>query len=205
MLTEKTFRPGGKKDFQVAISYAKVGDKLEVLHDPDKEACYLICDGDGEPVGALSSRHWVSLDLEMGREILHASVNSRGEDDEGYDTLTVRIVTGEPGEKLPEPVVQQAKVYRANIVGESYRQSAISQTKVGDAVTLSHDVANRYDPRAIAVMNAAGQQIGFLPRGGWLTDALLDEGKSYVARIGQIHRPEIGRPHAAVVLDVVLE
>lgn len=96
------------------------------------------------------------------------------------------------------------RTYSVNIVGESYRQEEIRRTRSGEAVKLFHEVDNAHDERAIAVFNARGEQIGFLPRDGWLTDALIDQGREYRASVKEIVAPTGSRRHAAVILEVVL-
>lgn len=89
--------------------------------------------------------------------------------------------------------------YSVGLVGESYRQPAIRRCTVGDAVTLRHDVGNAHDARAIAAF-ARNQQIGFLPRDGWLTRAIIDEGKTVSATISSMAAS--GGGHTGVVLGV---
>lgn len=211
MLTEKTFRPSSHEECQFALKVAAIGDALSVIADKDCEGGYVIVDLDGDAVGYLSKRHWVSAHLTSGRELLHASVNSRGGDSDGNYRITVRIVTGDEGDKYPAwtptsrpasdryletpwgdlnitvtgPAPRRscaAPGYCVGIVGESYRQAAIRRCAIGDEVSLRHDAANPHDNRAMAVL-ARGEQIGFLPRGGWLTSAILDQGQQVSASI----------------------
>ena len=171
----------------------------------------------GKVIGLLGRRRELFDALERGWQIFAARISDFSGDDCGRAAPSINVTVfyswGAPSAYdlatlqafSANPPLASARRYSVNVVGESHRQPAIARTRIGETATLKPDPANRYDPRAVAVLNGAGEQIGFLPRDGWLTRALLDEGKSYVARIGQIHQPEIGRPHAAVVLDVVLE
>lgn len=204
MLTEKTFKAAGASKCQFEISHAKVRDKLTVEFDLDHDGAYLLANEDGYPVGYLSARHWVSIDREAGRSVLHASVNGIGEDKDGNSTLTVRVVTGDTGDVYTPPPEIERRVYRANVVGESYRQPAIAKAKVGEPIRFLHDVNNAYDARAIMVVTPRDEQIGFLPRDGWLTRALLDEERGYEASIAEIHPRSSDRPHLSVVLEVSL-
>lgn len=95
------------------------------------------------------------------------------------------------------------KQYRVGIVGESHYQPAIAAAREGEDVTLRHDPDNAYDEDAIEVRSASDRLLGFLPRGGWLTAAILDEGKTVRATIGLIGRAE-GNDALGVVLDVEL-
>lgn len=226
MLTERTFRPSGYAECQYGLSSVMIGDQLTVAPDLDREGCSVLLNYDGDAVGYLSARHWVTIDLKNGRKVLHASVTgSRGEASR-EPGLTVRVVTGDAGDKYPAwtPPQRQTTTHQLqtpvgnfgltiggprrrfaqNIVGESFRQAQIARTMIGEVVRLIHDPANDYDARAIAVLNAREEQVGFLPRGGWLTRALLDDQALYSAKVLEIHRASAQRPYAAVILDVIL-
>lgn len=107
---------------------------------------------------------------------------------------------GHSGVKPPSPIYG-SKVYRVGIVGESRRQSAIRRAKAGEAVRLVHEEGNPHDARAIQVLSRRGEQLGYLPRDGWLTEVLLDQRQAVRATIASIARPA-GVPHLAVVLEV---
>lgn len=85
------------------------------------------------------------------------------------------------------------------VAGVSYRQDAIRQCDVGDEVDFEHDEANPYDPRAIAV-HVGKKHIGFLPRDGWLTDFLLDQGGWATGHIASISGSPTG--DLGVVLSI---
>ena len=198
MLTEKTFRPAGAAQCQYAIGVVQSGDRLTVTPDLDCDGGYILETLDGDAVGYLSARHWVSIDLENGRDMLHATVNCTGNVKDGFDTVTVRIVTGDAGDTFEMPPVVP-RTYRVGLAGESYRQPAIRRCRIGDPVTLRHDVGNAHDSRAVAAF-ARGEQIGFLPRDGWLTDAIFDQGKQVSASI--LSMAAGGGGHMGVVLEV---
>lgn len=84
--------------------------------------------------------------------------------------------------------------YSVRVSGVSYRQDAIRLCNVGDEVDFEHDEANQYDSRAIAVY-VDKRQIGFLPKDGWLTDFLLDQGgwaEGHIASIGGVPSGDLG-------------
>lgn len=86
------------------------------------------------------------------------------------------------------------RTYSVRVAGVTYRQDAIRLCNVGDEVDFEHDEANQYDPRAIAVY-ADKRQIGFLPKDGWLTDYLLDQGgwaSGHIASIGGAVTGDLG-------------
>lgn len=49
------------------------------------------------------------------------------------------------------------------VAGVSYRQGAVRDTHVGQAVLLSHDVTNEHDRWAVAVHTCDGRALGYLP------------------------------------------
>ena len=109
----------------------------------------------------------------------------------------------QPNSLLPDHV-PGFRTYHANIVGESFYSSAIARSQIGERIRLLHIIDNKHDPRAVAVVSERNELLGHLPRGGWLTRALLDEQFDYAARIAAIHPPDDERAHYAVVLKVYL-
>lgn len=95
-----------------------------------------------------------------------------------------------------------AKSYRVGIVGEANYQKAIAGLRVGEIVQLRPEPDNPHDPRAVAVVDGDGATIGYLPREHWLKDALLDQGKTAMATVGDLH---MGETATGVVLDVSLD
>ncbi|NJC33886.1 hypothetical protein GGR88_001360 [Sphingomonas jejuensis] len=208
---EETLRLAGERDCQPGIREATLSEPITLSPDPKGRGGYVASGKSGKPLGYLTNRHWIARDLANGRRILHASVNciQPFANAQGIHTITFRVVTGDAGDRFQMPPAvaprsQAPRTYSANIVGESYRQPAIRRTKVGEAVKLFHDIENEHDDRAVAVFNARGEQIGFLPRDGWLTEALIDQGCHYRASVKEIVEPKGSRRHAAVILEVVL-
>lgn len=90
--------------------------------------------------------------------------------------------------------------YRASVVGESHYQQAIARTAVGEPAFLIPEPTNRYDARAISVLNANGEKIGYLARESWLHSVMLDEGWPVAATVDFIGTADGGL--AGVVLGV---
>lgn len=169
----------------------------------------------GAPIGLLTRRELLDA-LERGWQVYGVRVVDYSGDDGGRAAPGINVCVfyslGPPTkvdlEELSQfeanPPPAPPRKYTVGIAGESHRQPAIARTTVGERVSITHDSSNAFDRRAMAVLNARGEQIGFLPRDGWLTRALLDEQKGCDACVAEIHRPAAGRPHAAVVLEVVL-
>lgn len=93
--------------------------------------------------------------------------------------------------------------YRIGLVGESHYQAAIGKIGKGDAVQFVAEPSNPHDPRALRA-TCAGATIGYVPRGSWLTRAVLDEGKIAVASVAEVLGGRGDAPSLGVVLDVVL-
>lgn len=77
-----------------------------------------------------------------------------------------------------------------SIVGESNYQDAIRKIGVYDDVFLIHEPENTYDARAIRVESSYAETIGYLPRDGWLTKAILDQGKPAKAWVASVEKGE---------------
>lgn len=96
------------------------------------------------------------------------------------------------------------KRYSVGIVGESKYWQTIGELRVGEHVELVPEPDNPHDDRAVSVRDGDGSTVGYLPRGHWLTDALIDQGRSYTARVERIEGGAAGRPNLGVVIEVEL-
>ena len=67
--------------------------------------------------------------------------------------------------------------YKIGLAGEINYQAAIEKCTVGMPVLLLPDFENPHDSRAIAAMTDQNETIGYLPRDGWLTEAILEDRK----------------------------
>lgn len=199
-MREETFKPSPGSRSSQAAADARMGDPLKVLPDSDKPGGYVFVDGAGRTIGAVTARHWVARGLTAGQRLLHASINCVTIGESGA-SITVRVVIGGQSDRYEIPTVPPRQ-YKASVVGESFYQANIVACRWGDPVTLVHITDNEHDPRAVAVLNAQRLQIGFLPRDGWLTAALLDQDKKYKAWIDEVHAPSGSRKFTAVVLKV---
>lgn len=97
--------------------------------------------------------------------------------------------------------VGDAKTYPVGIVGEASYQDAIAILRKGEIVHLWHEPGNPYDARAIAVAVSDGDTIGYIPRGFWLRDALLEEDKPCIARVMRLAK---GPKFTGVTIEVAL-
>ena len=191
---ERVIPIAGALKHQEAIGRAKMFDVLTTRASTTKADGYDFFDTSGDRVGWLTSRSPVSQELNAGRVLIHASVNSIGGE------IRARLVTGDPGETY-EPAPMLTKTYKINVVGEQHYQSAVVRCDIGDAVVIIHELGNPHDDRALAV----GMQfsiIGYLPRDSWVHRAVFDEGKGCAARI--VDRKLNPRDFFEVVLDIAV-
>lgn len=80
---------------------------------------------------------------------------------------------------MPRP----AKAYPVTLVGEQHYAEAVGEARIGDRVALLREAGNPHDAQAIAVVDVEARTLGYIPRGGWLRRALIDEGKGAAAEI----------------------
>lgn len=92
------------------------------------------------------------------------------------------------------------KRYLLGLVGESNYQAAVQRLRPGMPVTLAHEPDNKFDPDAIVVTDAAGETIGYAPRGGWVHRAILHSQRDLRARVWDV--TGAGTPARGVVLEV---
>lgn len=79
--------------------------------------------------------------------------------------------------------------FYTKVVGVSFegRQRYVRQTRVNEVLTLERDYNNPYDRNAIKVINASGNQIGFISRE--LAESMarnIDMGIRYTATVSSI-------------------
>ncbi len=107
---------------------------------------------------------------------------------------------------------EDQRTYSLSVVGESYdnddgtsRQKIIRRCKAGDQIVLRREPDNPYDPNAIAVTTAAGEQIGYLSRDNaeWVPDALEKAERTTVV-IKSISAAEGAPKLLGVVIDLTL-
>lgn len=92
--------------------------------------------------------------------------------------------------------------YPVQVVGESNYQAAVRGLKAGQAMRLVHEPDNPYDQRAVSVRTARGKIVGYLPRGSWVTDVLLDQELPVDASVLEVNSGKKGQH--GVVLQVVV-
>jgi len=111
----------------------------------------------------------------------------------------MKVRVGGDDEEAPRP--GGSGVYPVGIVGEANYQSAIRRCSVGQRVRVLHELGNPYDERALAVVTADGQTIGYIARDCWLQDAVHGEGRGCDATIKAVSS---SGGMLGIVLDVSL-
>ena len=89
---------------------------------------------------------------------------------------------------MPKP----AKAYPVRLAGARSYQAAIAAASLDDAVQLLREPGNPHDPDAIAVVDALGETLGYIPRDNWVRRAIVDEGKGARATIETLSDGEDG-------------
>lgn len=90
---------------------------------------------------------------------------------------------------------------KVGLAGESAYQSAIKQLRVGDRVSVVHQVGNPHDEDALAVLSTEDQVIGYVPRANWLRQAIHDEGQGCDAHVYALNK---AGAHIGVVIELEL-
>lgn len=95
-----------------------------------------------------------------------------------------------------------AKTYPLSLVGEQHYQAAIAGCREGDPAQVWHEPDNPHDERALAVSDAGGRTLGYLPRDSFAHTALLDEGRGCRAKILRLFTAERGHTRVSLELQV---
>jgi hypothetical protein len=90
--------------------------------------------------------------------------------------------------------------YPVGLVGESHYQPAIRRCRIGEGVQIVPEPANPYDPRALAVISARGQLIGYIPKSSFVQRLVHDEVRTLATHIHAINSHPNG--HTGIVILV---
>lgn len=78
------------------------------------------------------------------------------------------------------------QLMQSKIAGTTYIQNrnALAALRPGDILALEKDGDNRFDPRAVAIYDADGVQVGFIPKeDNEAVNSLIEAGKTLVCEI----------------------
>lgn len=105
------------------------------------------------------------------------------------DPASIAFVHGQIGGRTLAPFAREIFLLETHVAGTSYRElDDIASTIVVDArLTVARDPNNEFDKLAIRVLDAAGVDLGFVPREkNEVLARLLDAGKSIVGRVSAV-------------------
>lgn len=91
---------------------------------------------------------------------------------------------------LIKPLVKEIYLFDTYIAGTSYieNRACFKELKVKDPLILRRDVENKFDEKAIVVLNQKKEKLGFIPRkDNAIFSRLLDAGKCLSATVKEIN------------------
>lgn len=119
------------------------------------------------------------------------------------DPHAIRFVRIHNRLPLPGEAPREALGFDTPIEGVSNYQAAIRNCSIDEPVTLLREPRNKHDKRAIAVISARGDTIGYLNSERWLARTILDEAHHVEAAIFTMGKaPE--RVNIGVEIDIQL-
>lgn len=89
---------------------------------------------------------------------------------------------------LIKPLVREIHLFDTHVAGTTHLEDAsvLDDIKIGDKLDLRRE-DNKFDDKAILVLNAAGKKIGYIPeRDNLIFSRLMDAGKMLFAVISEI-------------------
>lgn len=206
MLTEKTFKLAGSKRCQMELTSVEVGDELGVVIDLDRLGAYVVVNQESDTVGFLSASHWVSINLEEGQYVLHASVIGDGEDFDGDRYITIRVVTGSGEDEYPPPPAASSAMLNftvstsvpVRITLHEMILDNVAGLQQGDQLKLATIEAK---PGQIYVLTTGDLLLGTLPPDDPLTGEIL-AGAGYRCTVNRIIRGRSGQRFKTLVIDI---
>lgn len=94
---------------------------------------------------------------------------------------------------LIKPLVKEIYLFDTYIAGTSYikDQSLFQQLKPNDSLILRRDIENKFDDKAIVILNQKKEKLGYIPRkDNVIFSRLLDAGKLLCASVKEISKKE---------------
>lgn len=92
---------------------------------------------------------------------------------------------------LIKPLVKEIYLFDTYIAGTSYikNQSLFQQLKPNDSLILRRDIENKFDDKAIVILNQKKEKLGYIPRkDNVIFSRLLDAGKLLCASVKEISK-----------------
>ena len=93
-------------------------------------------------------------------------------------------------EEILKPLKREIHLFDTYIAGTSHveDQTLFDALKAGDPLSLRRE-QNKYDERAIVILNAAKQKLGYVPeKDNLIFSRLMDAGKMLTARVRSVQK-----------------
>lgn len=90
--------------------------------------------------------------------------------------------------EILKPLVSEIHLFDTNVAGTAYLQDVtpLYAVKAGDRLTLKRE-NNRYDEKAILVLDSQGRKLGYVPeKDNIVFSRLMDAGKLLIARVSSV-------------------
>ncbi|MBP5461721.1 MAG: HIRAN domain-containing protein, partial [Lachnospiraceae bacterium] len=101
-------------------------------------------------------------------------------------TNAVALVSGTSLEKLLKPLKQEILLYDTYVAGTGYinDKTILDELKNGDVLWLQREPENKFDEKAILVLDGKKRKIGYVPESdNTVFSRLMDAGKYLTAKI----------------------
>ncbi len=101
-------------------------------------------------------------------------------------TNAVALVSGTSMEKLLKPLKQEILLYDTYVAGTGYinDKTILDELKNGDVLWLQREPENKFDEKAILVLDGKKRKIGYVPESdNTVFSRLMDAGKYLTAKI----------------------
>ena len=98
----------------------------------------------------------------------------------------VSLMTGNPLGDLIKPLSHEILLFDSYVAGTSHvkDESVFDDLKVGDQLILKREPENRFDDKAILVLDAKKRKLGYIPeRDNMVFARLMDAGKYLMAKV----------------------
>ena len=93
--------------------------------------------------------------------------------------------------ELIQPLTREIYLFDSFIAGTTHLkdQSVLETISVGDTLTLQRETDNKFDSRAVLILNAEKQKLGYIPeKDNVIFSRLMDAGKLLVGKIKSIEK-----------------
>ena len=100
----------------------------------------------------------------------------------------VSLISEKPLEELIKPLKREILLFDSYVAGTAYveDESFYTDLKEGDKLTLQREPANRYDEKAILILDSKKRKLGYVPEKDNIVFArLMDAGKYLMAKVNK--------------------